>query len=295
MQHAVALGLAVAAVTQQGAAGGCQCHDDAEEGQPHDPLHALTVWQRQGALRVSANARRWVVLLATLVAVAVTARLGLWQLSRAAQKEAMQAGLQARGSLPALAPADLARSPETAADQHYRRITLGGRWLAEHTVFLDNRQMNGRPGFFVLTPLEIAPGEAVLIQRGWAPRHRLDRALLPQVPTPSGAVSVSGRIAGPPGALYDFAEGEGGRLRQNIDLEGYGRETGLLLRPLTVMQSSDEAPHDGLLREWPLPAADVHKHYGYAFQWFALATLFTGLYVWFQLLQPWLRQRRSHR
>ncbi|WP_292443962.1 SURF1 family protein [Methylibium sp.] len=244
---------------------------------------------------MSANARRWVVLLATLVAVGVTARLGLWQLSRAAQKEAMQAGLQARSSLPALAPADLARSLEAAADQHYRGVTLGGRWLAEHTVFLDNRQMNGRPGFFVLTPLELAPGDAVLVQRGWAPRHRLDRALLPEVPTPSGAVSVSGRIAGPPAALYDFAEGEAGRLRQNIHLEGYGRETGLLLRPLTVMQSSDEALHDGLLREWPLPAADVHKHYGYAFQWFALATLFTGLYVWFQLLQPRLRQRRSHR
>jgi surfeit locus 1 family protein len=30
----------------------------------------------------------------------------------------------------------------------------------------------------------------------------------------------------------------------------------------------------------------VHKHYGYAFQWFALALLVIGLYVWFQVLQP---------
>ena len=43
---------------------------------------------------------------------------------------------------------------------------------------------------------------------------------------------------------------------------------------------------DGLLRQWPLPAADVHKHYGYAFQWFAMATLIVGLYVWFQLIHP---------
>jgi surfeit locus 1 family protein len=242
---------------------------------------------------MSAVVRRWFVLIAAIVTVAVTARLGWWQLSRAAHKEALQTELDARATLPPLAPADLAISTQAAMGQHHRRLTLHGRWLAEHTVFLDNRQMNGRPGFFVLTPLELAPGDAILVQRGWAPRHRLDRALLPDVPTPAGPVVVSGRIAGPPAALYDFAENETGRLRQNIDLAGYGRETGLTLRPLTLLQEGSEAPDDGLLREWPPPAADVHKHYGYAFQWFALATLFTGLYVWFQLLQPWLRQRRS--
>ena len=36
----------------------------------------------------------------------------------------------------------------------------------------------------------------------------------------------------------------------------------------------------------PRPAVDVHKHYGYAFQWFALAGLITILYVWFQLVRP---------
>ena len=43
---------------------------------------------------------------------------------------------------------------------------------------------------------------------------------------------------------------------------------------------------DGLRREWPLPALDVDRHYGYAFQWFALGALMTGLYVWFQLVHP---------
>ena len=33
-------------------------------------------------------------------------------------------------------------------------------------------------------------------------------------------------------------------------------------------------------------AAGVHKHYGYAFQWFALSALILGLYVWFQLIRP---------
>lgn len=43
---------------------------------------------------------------------------------------------------------------------------------------------------------------------------------------------------------------------------------------------------DGLQRDWPQPAADVHKHYGYAFQWFALSALTLILYVWFQIIRP---------
>ena len=45
-------------------------------------------------------------------------------------------------------------------------------------------------------------------------------------------------------------------------------------------------PGDGLARDWPAPAADVHKHYGYAFQWFSLSALTVILYVWFQVLRP---------
>jgi surfeit locus 1 family protein len=43
---------------------------------------------------------------------------------------------------------------------------------------------------------------------------------------------------------------------------------------------------DGLLRDWPAPDAGLQKHYGYAFQWFALSALILGLYVWFQLIRP---------
>ena len=37
----------------------------------------------------------------------------------------------------------------------------------------------------------------------------------------------------------------------------------------------------------------MQKHYGYAFQWFALAALIAVLYVWFRLVRP--RQRRRMR
>ena len=90
-----------------------------------------------------------------------------------------------------------------------------------------------------------------------------------------------------PGRLYEFEAGASGPIRQNLDLDAYARETGLLLRPLTVVQEDGQPPpDDGLLRQWPRPAAGVHKHYGYAFQWFALSALILGLYVWFQLIRP---------
>jgi surfeit locus 1 family protein len=82
-----------------------------------------------------------------------------------------------------------------------------------------------------------------------------------------------------------------GTIRQNIDLTAFAKETGLPLLGVSVLQT--DAAADGLLREWPLVAIDVHKHHGYAFQWFALCALAGFLYLWFQILSP-RRKRRSH-
>lgn len=238
------------------------------------------------------RARRLVVLLAALAGVALAARLGLWQLSRAAEKEAQQAALESRSQEPPLASASLAHSPDGAAVQQHRRITLQGRWIGARTVFLDNRAMDGRAGFIVVTPLALPDGDAVLVQRGWAPRDAAERTRVPAIASPEGVVTVEGRVAAPPSRLYELgAEGQGA-IRQNLDLDAFARETGLRLRPLSVQQADGAAADaDGLLRHWPAPAFDVHKHYGYAFQWFALAALITGLYVWFQLVRPRLKRR----
>lgn len=237
--------------------------------------------------------RAGLVLLAAVFAAALTARLGVWQLSRAAEKEQAQAALDSRGAAAPLAQAELAAEARQAAAQHFRRITLRGRWVDGRTVFLDNRPMAGRPGFYVVTPLLIGEGgDAVLVQRGWVPRDANDRTRVPAVPAAQGMVAIEGRIAPPPSRLYELgAEGQG-PIRQNLELDAFARETGLRLRPLSVLQTDgDGTAGDGLLRQWPAPAVDVHKHYGYAFQWFALAALITGLYVWFQLVRPRLRRQ----
>jgi surfeit locus 1 family protein len=238
--------------------------------------------------------RRWWILAATIAGVALTARLGVWQLSRAQQKESLQAAIESRAGLPALANAALAHGAHEADAQLHRRVQLRGRWLGARTVFLDNRQMDGRPGFYVLTPLQLeGRPEAIVVQRGWVARDFVERTRLPAVPTPDGPVELHGRVAPPPARLYEFVAGASGTIRQNLDLTEFARETGLVLLPMSVLQTEAPAgPSDGLRRDWPRPAVDVHKNLGYAAQWFALAALMTGLYVWFQLVRPRLRRTR---
>lgn len=237
--------------------------------------------------------RAAVVLAAALVAAAGTARLGLWQLDRAAQKVALHDAQQRQRALPPLTVAELARTPDAVPPQLHRSVRLQGEWLAAYTVYLENRQMRGQPGFYVVTPLRLDDGSAVLVERGWVPRDLLDRTRVAAPPPPEGRVQVQGRIAPGPGRLYEFAAAASGTIRQNLDLAAYAQETGLPLRPFGVVQEDGSAvTADGLLRQWPAPTADVQKHYGYAFQWFALCALIIGLYVWFQLLRP-RRARRA--
>lgn len=234
--------------------------------------------------------RDLILLLATIGGMALTARLGWWQLDRADQKLSLQADILQRQALDTLPATALALDAAQAETQVHRRIRLQGSWVPEHTVYLDNRQMNARVGFFVVTPLRLADGSAVLVQRGWVGRDFLDRTRLVAVPTPTGEVVLEGRLARDPARLYEFDGAGQGPIRQNVTIEGIGRETGLRLRPVSLLQTSPS--DDGLSRDWPRPAADVQKHYGYAFQWFALCALIGGLHVWFRILRPRRAARR---
>ncbi len=244
--------------------------------------------------RIPTAWRRALVWAVALAAMALTASLGRWQLSRAAEKEALQAAIAERQRLPALDGASLAQalSDDQARELLHRAITLRGQWLADRTVFLDNRPMARQTGFYVLTPLRLTGSDrVVLVQRGWAPRHQVDRSLLPPVQTPTGEVQVSGRIAAHPPRVYRLGQEQGGAIRQNLDLDAWRAETGLPLAPVLVVQTG--AASDGLQRDWPEAASGVEKHYGYAFQWFGLCTLIGLLLLWFQVVRPLYRARRA--
>ena len=239
-------------------------------------------------------ARFWLLTVAAVVGVLAALALGLWQLSRAAEKLALQATIDGRQTLAVLDSQALAGAKGDVgakdADVLYRVARLRGSWLGRHTVFLDNRQMNGKPGFFVLTPLRLEnSGVTVVVQRGWVQRNFSDRAAVPDVPAPAGVVEVTGRIAPPPSKLYEFEASQGGVIRQNLDMAQFSREIGTLLAPVSVLQLGPLA--DGLERDWPKVNAGIEKHYGYAFQWFALSGLIAFLYGWFQIVRRFISPR----
>ena len=236
----------------------------------------------------------WVTL-ALCVGVALTVRLGFWQLSRAQEKLDRHQAITQQQAKPELDNAELLE--RTAYfDSLHRRVNLTGRWLPQHTVYLDNHPMNGRAGFWVLTPLVLNANTRVLVQRGWVPRHQLDRTLLPPIDTPLGEVHVQGRLSPPPSELIQLGSAQAldhpasgsSRIRQNIDLAQYASETG---GPLvaTVLQTGPAS--EGLMRDWSEISAGVEKHQAYDFQWFALAALQLLLYIWFQWIKPYRHVR----
>lgn len=235
--------------------------------------------------------RFWLLTLAAVLVAALTFSLGRWQLSRADEKLALASAIEAGKRLPALDARALAAF-DNPAQALYQPVQAQGVWLPARTVYLDNRPMTGRVGFWVLTPLLLqGSGRVIVVQRGWVARNFLDRASLPAISTPGGPVTVTGRIAPPPSKLYAFTGADGGVIRQNLDLDAFRAETGLPLLAVSLLQTG--APSEGLLRDWPAPHLGVERHYGYAFQWFGLCALVLMLYAWFQLLVPLQNSSRA--
>ncbi|WPG40799.1 SURF1 family protein [Variovorax sp. EBFNA2] len=265
-----------------------------------------------------------IVTLAAVLALGATVSLGRWQLSRAAQKEALQARIDAQKQKPPMSQAEFLALGEAVGELH-RPVQLRGLWLTAQTVYLDNRQMHGTPGFYVLTPFALEGSEqTVMVQRGWVQRNFVDRTQLGVVETPPGIVELTALIEPPPSHLFELgakaapapvasapapapaaqatsgpsapAPGIQGSspIRQNLDLEAFRAETQLPLRTDVSLQQSGPAS-EGLQRDWPAPALGLERHYGYAFQWFGLSALVVILYVWFQFISPFRRARRRAR
>lgn len=296
--HAASLGFRVLPTAQHEEQGRAQTGQDGKKSKHHEDFHPGN-YPVRAIPSHSQGFRFWGLTAVAVAAASLTCALGFWQLDRAAQKESLHAATQARALLPALGAEDLLGSGN--ADQAsalvalaQRTVVLQGQWLPQYTVFLDNRQMQAHPGFFVLTPLQLSGrNEVVLVQRGWVARNFQDRTQVPAFDTPSGTVEVSGRVAGSPSKLFEFegapAVQGASRIRQNLDLTSFRAETGLPLANATVLQTGEAS--EGLQRDWPAARTGVEKNYGYAFQWFGLSSLIAILYVWFQLVPRFTRAR----
>jgi len=212
-----------------------------------------------------------------LVLVVLTVALGNWQRHRAAEKDSLAAQYAAARAQPALA---LTGTEVDATAMRYRTVRVTGEYDAVHQLLIDNKIHAGRAGFEVVAPLKLAGGSRyVLIDRGWI-RQAARRAELPQVPPPTGMVTVTGRVNLPPRRYIELKAGPpSGPVWQNLDIDRIAAATGLLLLPIVVEQLEPMSAPDGLVRDWPPPDTGSEQHRGYMLQWYSLAALAIGLWL----------------
>jgi len=209
---------------------------------------------------------------AAAAACAAGVALGNWQAGRADEKRALGAQLDLSFRQP---PVEIPASEIDSRNYVMKHVAARGRFVDEHTIYLDNKLRHGTPGYEVVTPLRL-DGRSVLVNRGWVPAGK-SRELLPQVKAPGGEVRVEGlALARFPHALV-LGPSAPGKVRQNLDVRSFGEETGLRLQPIVIEQHSPAA--DGLVREWPRPDLGIEMHESYALQWYSLAGLAVALFV----------------
>jgi len=222
--------------------------------------------------------RRLVPFVAGVLMCVLCVRLGFWQLHRAEFKADRQAHLDAMG-----APLSQAG---TATLEEWQRVSLSGTWIASQSVFLDNRVHAQQTGYHVLTPLRLADGSVVIVNRGWVAAG-LRREVLPAVTTPLAPVEVSGILLRPDLKSFRLDDGkEAGQVWQRADPAHFATRLNVPVAPLVLFQES--ASPDGLLRDWPRPDLGVSMHKAYALQWFVFAVVafgLTGFFGWRQLRQ----------
>lgn len=225
---------------------------------------------------------RLVPALLILLVVAVTVRLGFWQRDRAHQKEALQAKIEQAAHAE---PLTVGAAPLALDAVEFHRVRASGTFVPQRVVYLDNRMHDEQPGFYVVMPLKLNGGGYVLVNRGWLPRNIADRTTIAPYHTPAGPVEVVGIARADASRAFELGAGDTashGKIRQNLDVTAFAAETGLPLQPFVIQQTGfGTAMADGLLRDWPAPAMDVERNYGYMLQWWgmAAAALGFGLYA----------------
>ncbi|MFM7965017.1 MAG: SURF1 family protein [Betaproteobacteria bacterium] len=222
--------------------------------------------------------RAWAAVIVFLGLAATAIQLGLWQLSRADEKQAMIDLRIGRQTPVALGGPESPWNNGIAVQYlDQQRVVLTGKWLHSSSIALDNRAWEGRAGVHVLTPIVLPDSSRVWVNRGWMPKP----PGVNQVAIPAAAdgtrleglalASVMKRIEL---GKQDPSQGAD-NVWQNFGWQASQQRIGDdWVWPVIVWQITETS--DGLLRRLPEVGDDVSKHLGYATQWFliCLACLF---------------------
>ena len=140
--------------------------------------------------------------LAALVALAILIGLGTWQLQRKAWKEDLIAQIETRayGEPGAIIPES--EWPAWRADQdEFRKVRVTGTFLHEFEApvyGLARGERQGAPiqGYYVITPLKLASGAIVMVNRGFVPTDLRDPGSRLES-QPVGEVTITGLVRAP--------------------------------------------------------------------------------------------------
>ena len=178
--------------------------------------------------------------------------------------------------------------PDTGVDWpawRYRPVTAVGTFDASRQILIDNKIEEGHVGYHVVTPLLLADGRAVLVNRGWIPGGESRRQLPLAVP-PAGAVSVQGRLNIPtPNYIELNHDAPVGPVWQNLDPARFAAATGLKVLPIVLEQTTPVDVADKLVRNWTAPDFGIERHRIYMVQWYLFAATAAGLWFYFNLLR----------
>lgn len=221
------------------------------------------------------------MLIMAVVMVLIMVRLGVWQLSRADEKQSLLDNVIAASALPEIPLQDMLRTQtggDLLAQFRFRKVSLQGKYLADQSILIDNQVHNKQAGYQLVTPFQIdGLDDWVMVSRGWlaAGATRQD---IPEFVTPNGVVSLVGRINKPaaqPPIWQDGYPVNDGPVWQYLPIGEYASQNQASVLPLVVELAPENLGSDGLVIRWQkIDDHWVAKHKGYAFQWFSMAVAF---------------------
>lgn len=206
--------------------------------------------------------------------VMLFASLCVWQLSRGLEKRERQRLFAADTSYTAWSE-DLGAPP-------FQRLKAFGRYDAGHQILLENIVHNARPGFYVITPLLVGDSDAVLlVNRGWIEK-RDGKPSLEDLAVTDTPLTVRGRAGSLPRAGIKMGVGilpgqEWPRFAVFPDADEVATALGREVYPTVLLLDPQE--DNGFLRDWQPPRFGPGRHFGYAFQWFVMGAVLTGLLI----------------
>lgn len=204
------------------------------------------------------------------------AALGTWQVERRSWKLDLIARVESRVHSVPEAPPPRERWSATGRDDEYRHVGLGGRYEHARETLVQAVTARG-PGWWVLTPLMLADGTTVLVNRGFVDDAHRD-------PASRHAKNDEGDAAQIVTGLLRLSEPHGGFLRANDPVADhwYSRDVAAIgaarripaaqLAPYFV--DADAAPDASA---WPVGGMTVvrfhNSHLVYAATWYTLALM----------------------